>query len=206
MRKPLQERVAQLVQCAVRDGRTLAESLRVVEQNFPEAMFADRVCELEVRSLDADQLVKLTHALINNDMAVERISHQINTVSHLRIWPIDEESACRRQRAFVLSKLTDYRFVDGWQWRSNDPRDLVFQLPRRLADERTWVVGAYYGLPEGGPHGIWNHGTLVVTFDARDSVTVSEVAIFSRAGDTVYKMLEGQSFSRDFALPPAVLF
>lgn len=206
MRKPVQERVAQLIEFSVRDGHALAQSLRVVEQNFPEAMLADRVYELEVRSLDANELAKLTLMLINNNMAVERISHQVNCVSHVRIWAMDEESACKRQRAVVISKLTDFRFVDGWQWRSDDPRDLIFELPRRLADERTWAVGAYYGLAEGGPHGIWNHGTLVVSFDARDSVSVSEVALYCRNGKTVLKMLEGQSFGDDSVVPPAVLF
>ncbi len=172
----------------------ITNPLKTVDQPYPEAMFADQVFELDVSSVPADVLADLVHALSNNDLRVQRLSHSANQVSHLRIWPTGE-SACARQQQLVIDQLTSFNFAEGWQWRSTDPRDLVFALPRRLSDERTWVVGAnIIHRAEGSQNQHRSHVTLALTFSERNSVEIAEIAIYIRNDSSVSKMLPGQGF------------
>lgn len=205
MTKTLLESVRQLITMASRNAAVLNNRLVLVDQPFPDAMFADQVVELDVRDQDPQELLYLTHVMVNSGMAVQRLTMQVNTTTHLRIWAIDERSACSRQRSILIEQLRGFQFVDGWQWRGDDPRDLVFEIPRRLSDERTWVMGAYYGLEDGGPHGIWNRGTFLVTFADRNSTEIAEVALYCKNGGDVFKMTPGTGFVKTDT-PPALLF
>lgn len=182
----------------------VTDTINAVEQNFPEAMLADRVHQLDVTGLTPDQTARLIEILVAEDLAVERVMPEVNVVASLRIWPM-EGSICRQQRDAVLSAVRGFRFVDGWQWR-DDECDKMFQNPYREADGRTWVAGVYYGLAEGGVYGMWNDGMLVVTFGDRLSAQVEEVALYTRNGDTIYKMTPGKSFARSERPPQADTF
>lgn len=196
--------VATLIRMTVVDHERLMMPTPVhTRQSYPEAMFADEVLEIDVRNISESALGKLISGLANNNIAVQRLSFSGPKVTHLRVWA-NKPSACYGQHAAVLQLLVNFKFVDGWQLRSDDPRDFIFAMPRRLEDEKTWVMGVYYGLEDGGSHGIWNNGTFAVTFADRNSTDSVDAGIYIRNGETVHKLESGKSFSEvvrpEFAL------
>lgn len=201
-----QERIKGLIESSSFDGRQLAAQLRVVPQNYPEAMTADRFYELDVRDQNQDTIDRLIINMVNNGMAVERVAIYGSAVSHLRFWNLREQSTCSKQLEFVINQLAGgFEFVDGWQWRDSDARDQIFATPRRLDDQRTWVVGAYYGIADGGPHGIWNRSTFVVQFADPYSTEVSDIGIYIKNGRTVQKLAPGRSFEEVASAPCKLL-
>jgi|AGTN01.2.fsa_nt_gi hypothetical protein len=200
------DKIKQTIEFSSFNGRQLATQLRAVPQVYPEALIADRIYELDVRDLDESTTTRLIRGLVNNGLAVERVAIHGGTVSHLRIWRLGEQSTFSKQFDFVIQQLAGgFEFVDGWQWSGDDPRDLIFEEPRRLDDQRTWVVGARYGILEGGPHGHWNRGTFVVQFAAPYSTEVADIGIFIRNGATVHKLAPGRSFEQVTEAPVTLL-
>lgn len=188
--------VATIIKMSVADHeRCMMPAPVHTNQSYPEAMFADEVVEIDVRGISELALQTLVRNFSNSSIAVQRFSLNAPKVTHLRVWS-NKPSACQRQLAVVLRQLNDFQFVDGWQLRSDDPRDFIFVSPQRLADDRTWVIGVYYGLAEGGPHGIWNNGTFAVVFADRASTEVVDAGIHIRNGATYHKLESGKSFAQ----------
>ncbi len=189
------QKIAGLIKMSIADHVRLMmpESVRT-PQSYPEAMFADEVVEIDVRGVPEHGLLNLIGMLSNNGVAVQRLSLNPPKVTHLRVWA-NGPSICHQQHEAVLQALTNFQFTDGWQLRSDDPRDFIFALPLRLTDDKTWVMGVYYGLEDGGVHGIWNRGTFAVTFAGSDSTEVVDAGIFIRNGATFHKLASGKSFA-----------
>lgn len=197
-------RIEQIEQLLGWDGH---ERLRVVPRKYPEAMTADEVFEVEVADLDKKSLDKLVITLVCNDFAVDRVTIRANDTTHLRVWSRKAESACSKQFEHVKSLLAgEFAFVDSWQWRSDDPRDLLFELPRRLDDECTWIAGAYFGESFRGYHdSLWNRGTLVVRFAGPNGSRAPEIALYWKENERVFKMEPYQSPKTATDTPPVLL-
>lgn len=104
------------------------------------------------------------------------------------------------------SQIDTFQFVDGWQYPSDDLRDMQFTSPVRLEDNVTWVVGVHFGIKDGGPHGLWNRGTFVVKFAGYDSCEVLEVGIYIRNRESVHVLEPGKSLRKlDGEAPVALL-
>ncbi len=182
--------VQQLVSMSCAAGKKIIPSLKEVVQSFPEAMHADAVIEFDVRDLDGDDLVKLTNFLVNNGLAVQRLSLMSNSTTLLRVWSASP-SICSIQRDIVMAQFVSFQFTDGYQWQSKeDLRGTLYSLPRRI-DTTTWMFGAYFGLEDGGPHGIWNLGTFVVKFSQSNPLEVEAVNLYHVNGTTVYHQVSG---------------
>ncbi len=204
MESQFAQKIAELIRMSIADHVRvmMPESVHTL-QSYPEAMFADEVVEIDVRGVPEHALLNLIGMLSNNGVAVQRLSLNAPKVTHLRLWA-NCPSACAQQRDAVLQALTSFQFVDGWRIR-DDVRDVIFALPLRLTDDKTWVMGVYYGLEEGGTHGMWNRGTFAVTFADRDSTEIVDVGITVRNGATFHKLAPGKSFSQVEQPPFALL-
>jgi hypothetical protein len=181
-----------------------APSVRAVAQKYPEAMFADTVLEIDVRDVGDELIQKLTDTLVDKDMAVQFVRPALNNTIALLVWPIGNPSVCNLQRRLAVDAAARFHFSSCWQWR-DDGRDKVFKPFTRQDDDRTWVAGYYYGIPEGGPHGLWNHGTVVVRFADRDSTTIEEIAVYTKANGKAHKMLPGAEFTQVDEAPVTLL-
>ncbi len=195
--------------------RSVAETIKTVNQPFPEALFADDIFELDVSQMDEESFTNLWTKLVHNGMAVQRIFADPNRVSHLQIWPLEPVSACSQQRKLFMEQLQTFRFGNGLKWRSADfrtrcnlsypRRDFIFALPRRLPDECTWVAGAHLEY-EDGREVFWNRATMTVKFANRYCLDIAEIAVYipSPHGGVLKMTPESKWVAADN--PPAVLF